>query len=75
MVYRVEIGSKVLDARSSVRKNKFEGRGFAGKINSIEVVDVYTIDMSLSEEEIKKVSLPTDKPGTTGFHGNLVLKH
>jgi hypothetical protein len=59
---------------SSVVVN-FDGKSFdPSKIDEFEKKISGNTDV-VESEEIKKVSLPTDKPGTTGFHGNLVLKH
>lgn len=56
MAHRIEVVSKIPDARAEVRKRKLEGMGFSGKIKAVQLIDVYTIDASLGGSQLEKVA-------------------
>ena len=56
MVYRVEIKTKIPDSRNVVMKNQIEGFGFEGKVKDIKIVDVYILNTSFNDEEVKKIA-------------------
>jgi phosphoribosylformylglycinamidine synthase len=64
MVQRVGVFSKGCDARAEIRKNRLEMNGFRGKVSGISIVDVYTIDASLDDSQIKLVSSMLANPVT-----------
>src|SRR3990167_9422720 len=43
----ISVKSKIPDARAVVRKKKLEKEGFSGKIDSLEIVDVYSLDVDV----------------------------
>lgn len=54
MAYRIEIKSKYKDTRAQVRKERLEQNDIA-KIDSVEIVDVYTIEADLTLEQQNRV--------------------
>ena len=54
MAKRIEIRFKEGDARALVRKNKLNNLGF--NIKEVSLIDVYTIDVNLSNKELEKVA-------------------
>ncbi|MEK6933338.1 MAG: AIR synthase-related protein [Nanoarchaeota archaeon] len=62
MANRIEVTSKVEDMRANVRKKDLESRGFSGKIRDLSLVDAYTIDAILNNEEVKKVASVLSNP-------------
>src|SRR3990167_4646860 len=56
MISRIEIRSRVFDARAEVRKRKFLDSGFAGKLKDIYIVDVYTLEKKLSPIQLNKIA-------------------
>lgn len=57
MVQRIEVIPKIPDARAQIKKRQLEEFGFSGKINSVHISDVYTIDADLTSEELERTSL------------------
>lgn len=73
MAHRIEIISKIPDARAEVRKRKLEGMGFSGKIKSVRIADVYTIDASLGAENLEEIGNMLANPVTQEFFvGNFI---
>lgn len=62
MIHRIEISSKVVDTRATVRKNKLESLGFKGKIDKVWLVDVYTIDKKLDSKDLQKIASSLSDP-------------
>jgi hypothetical protein len=62
MVKRIEIKYKESDARANVLKNKLNGIGLKGKIDSVELTDVYTIDLDVNDSDLEKISLMLKNP-------------
>ncbi|MDP3882146.1 MAG: AIR synthase-related protein [Nanoarchaeota archaeon] len=54
--HRIEVISKIDDARAIVKKKEIESLGFAGKIKEVHVIDVYTFDHDFSPIELAKIS-------------------
>ena len=50
MANRIEVAQIVPDARAEVKKRELEAIGFSGKVDNVELVDVYTIEEDLSKE-------------------------
>lgn len=65
MIHRIEIASTVADTRAEVRKKKFESLGFAGRVNEVSIVDVYTIDAALASDQLEKIALMLANPVTS----------
>lgn len=55
MPIRIEVVTHVTDTRAAVRKSKFAQFPFGEKISKVEIIDVYTIDKSLTSSQIKKI--------------------
>ena len=55
MADRIEVARKIPDTRAEVRKKELGSIGFLGKVEGVKLVDVYTIDGDLQEEELVKV--------------------
>ncbi len=64
MAQRIEVSSKIPDARAAVRKRRLETLGLSGKINDVHLVDVYTIESSLNGAELNAVSSLLANPVT-----------
>lgn len=64
MADRIEVQSKIPDARAQVRKSQFEGIGFSGKINDVQIVDVYTVDADLDDSQLKAIASMLSNPIT-----------
>lgn len=56
MAHRIEVSSTIADTRAAVRKKKIEKSGYLGKISSVELVDVYTIDAALDAGQLASVA-------------------
>jgi phosphoribosylformylglycinamidine synthase subunit PurSL len=54
IAYKIEVRFKNDDTRAIIRKSKLSGFGF--NVDDVNIVDVYTIDASLNEDELEKVS-------------------
>jgi len=52
---RIEITPTVEDARARMRKRQIEGMGFDGKIQGVQLVDVYTVDAPLERNDLQRV--------------------
>jgi len=53
---RIEIGSRIADARARVRKQRLDGLGIAGAIGRVEIVDVYTCDAGLDPDRLQALT-------------------
>ena len=56
MVHRIEVVSKILDAREQIKKRHLEESGFSGKVDSVHISDVYTIDADFTPEQLERIS-------------------
>jgi len=63
MAHRVEIESTIPDTRADVRLRRLEGLGFSS-IETIDVVDVYTIDALLEASELESIAKALTNPVT-----------
>ena len=73
MAHRIEVSSIIPDTRATVRKRHLESLGFAGRVEDVNLVDVYTVDSSLKEGDFilkEKVEVVYEKVvtkfGTSG---------
>ncbi|MDP7506144.1 MAG: AIR synthase-related protein [Candidatus Woesearchaeota archaeon] len=55
MPHRIEIKSKIPDARAEVRKKDIKDMGISG-INTVNIVDVYTTGKDFNDEELSSIS-------------------
>ncbi|MCW1949325.1 MAG: AIR synthase-related protein [Candidatus Shapirobacteria bacterium] len=55
MAVRIEIGSKISDTRAVVKKASLSDLVFFDKLESLELVDVHTIDKKISEKDLRLV--------------------
>ena len=55
MANRIEVAQIVPDARAEVKKRELEAIGFSGKVDNVELVDVYTVEGDLSKEDLNRV--------------------
>lgn len=51
MAFRIEITSKIADARAAIARKQFAGLGLAGKVAEVAIAEVYTVDARLSKSE------------------------
>ena len=56
MAHRIEVATKILDTRAQIKKKHFENAGLSGKINDVQIVDVYTIDNDFDNSQLSKIS-------------------
>lgn len=54
MAHRIEVVSKVVDARAEVKRKKIQSLGF--NVESVELVDNYTLDGTLSPQQLNEIS-------------------
>ncbi len=57
MTIRIEVASKIVDARAVVRKKKLKDLSVGLKIENIEIVDVYTFDVDLNKKQVSLVMM------------------
>lgn len=62
---RIEVYSKVDDTRAAVRMKKLQPE--FNNISNIQIADVYTIDKSFSEQELKQIGSALSNPVTQTF--------
>lgn len=62
MAKRVEVATKIEDARAKTRKRELESSGFSGKLSDVKLVDVYTIEEELSDDQCNRVSAMLSNP-------------
>lgn len=66
MISRIAVYQKVPDTRASVRQKFFQTFPFHKKIKTLTLVDIYTIEKTLSSEQLKKVAGTLINPVTEG---------
>ncbi len=64
MAYRIEVSSTIPDTRAIVRKRHLESLGFSSRIKDVHLLDVYTIDSLLGEEELGSIASMLTNPVT-----------
>ncbi len=62
MSVRIEVIPRIPDTRSKVRKHELNSVGFAGKINDVKLVDVYTLDGNFGREDLDKIQSILSNP-------------
>ena len=62
MVHRIEVSSKIPDARAEVRKRHLQISGFP--VDNVEIVDIYTVDADIDNNEIVSVASMLSDPVT-----------
>jgi phosphoribosylformylglycinamidine synthase len=65
--HRIEIFSKIKDARAFIRKSELGSLGFLGKIKEVQIVDVYTFDYDFSFTELEEIAKMLANPITQDF--------
>src|SRR3989344_2118320 len=70
MSHRIEIVSKMPDARAKVKKSYIEKLGFKGKLDRVELIDVYTLEAALDAAQVKRVAEILSNPVTQVFKIN-----
>jgi len=65
MVHKIEVSSKISDARALIIKDKIKNMGFS--LDNIILVDAYTLDYNFSQEELKKISEILSNPITQQY--------
>jgi len=65
--HRIEVISKIGDARAFVKKKELDSLGFLGRIKEVKVVDVYTFDYDFSPLESDKIAEILANPVTQSF--------
>lgn len=66
MVARIAVYQKVPDTRAKSRQKSFQNFPFHKKIKSVNLVDIYTIEKTLSSEQLKQIALTLINPVTEG---------
>lgn len=66
MISRIAVYQKVPDTRAAVKQKSFQNFPFYKKINSVSLVDIYTIDKTLSSEQLKNIAQSLINPVTEG---------
>jgi len=56
MVQRIEVVSRILDAREQIKKKHLEESGFSGRIDDVKISEVYTIDADLTPDQLERTS-------------------
>ena len=56
MVQRVEVVSRIPDAREQIKIRHLKESGFSGRIDEVKISDVYTIDTNLTTNQLEKIS-------------------
>jgi len=64
MAHRIEVSSIIPDTRATVRKRHLESIGFAGRVEDVHLVDVYTVDSSLKDGDLESVASMLTNPVT-----------
>lgn len=62
MINRIEIASKFSDTRGRVKKDNLASLGFAGKINDVASIDVFTIAKLLTKSQLDKIASSLSNP-------------
>ncbi len=67
MAHRIEISSRIPDARAGVKKKEMLTFGITEKILDVQVVEVYTIDYDFSPEQLRFIAQMLANPITQRF--------
>jgi len=67
MAHRIEIFSRIKDARAEVRKHKIARMRLEGKLEDLKLTDIYTISKDLDPEQLKKCGEILTNPVSQGF--------
>ncbi len=62
MAHRIEIKAKISDTRAEIRKKEINSVGFAGKVDDIQLVDVYTIEREFKKAELERIKSMLTNP-------------
>lgn len=66
MAHRLQVQFTIPDTRALVRKKKLHALGYS-KIDTVHLVDIYTIDKDLSPQELEKVGSALSNPVIQSF--------
>ena len=55
MAIRIEVASKIIDARAVVRKNILKDLSVSLEIENVDIVDVYTFDIDLNKKQVSLI--------------------
>ncbi len=66
-IARIEVFSKVYDARAAAMKNRLVKLGLADADLDLWICDIYTINKSFSSEELRKISSMLVNPATQNY--------
>jgi len=61
---RIEVTTRGLDTRAKVRKAKLERAGLAGRLESVHLVDVYTVESPLDRKSLETAAFRLANPVT-----------
>jgi phosphoribosylformylglycinamidine synthase subunit PurSL len=64
MAWRININRTIPDARAETKKHFFATLGLQGQLQSVEIVDSYSSDAMLSDQELNKIALMLTNPLT-----------
>lgn len=64
MAIRLEVVTKVTDTRALIRKNSFNSLLKKGKIDAVDIIDVYTIDKKFTPKELQAIGHMLANPVT-----------
>jgi phosphoribosylformylglycinamidine synthase len=67
MAHRIEIFSRISDARAEVRKHKIARMRLKGKLEDLKLTDIYTVSKDLDSEQLKKCGEILTNPVSQGF--------
>ncbi len=56
MAHRIEVVSKIPDARAQLKKRQLESAGFSGRLDEVQIADIYTIDFDIDERRLRQIS-------------------
>ncbi len=68
MTTRIEIATTVFDSRAAIRQKKFSHIVSAKKIKNIFLLDVYTVDKNLSDNQFTTLASAVCNPVTQAFY-------
>jgi phosphoribosylformylglycinamidine synthase len=61
---RIEIVSRIADARAGVRRRHLQDSGSAGAIDRLEIIDIYTVDAGLDDDQLQTLAEALADPVT-----------
>ena len=73
MITRIEVVSKTSDTKAEIKKRKIESFDFVNKIESLFLLDVYTIDKKLSKKDLGKIASSLHNPVSQTVYINNLL--